>query len=76
MQMMESGLNTLLDGIGAEFAAMMRKHEKDATTTSSQYSEGLKRFATTHICNLKNWPDELRKSFRENEEDPTVFLRT
>ncbi|PPQ81453.1 hypothetical protein CVT24_001448 [Panaeolus cyanescens] len=74
MKLMEDGLNILLDSFGAEFAATIRKHEEEGTTSSTEYLEGLTQFATTYICSLWDWPEELQKSFGANEEDSTVVI--
>ena len=52
---------------------MMSEHEKNGTTDSPEYQEGLMMFYQKHILNLDVWPVEAIKSMTQMGEDPTVY---
>ena len=56
-----------------DFQDMLARHEKDGTTDTPEYQEGLMQFYRKHILNLEVWPPEALKSMGQMGEDPTVY---
>lgn len=56
-----------------EFQDLVRKHERESTTSSKEYQDALQVFYSKHTCQVVPWPAELVASFKTMEEDPTVY---
>ena len=55
-----------------DFQDLVRKHEREGTTSSKEYQDVLEVFHNKHTCQVIPWPEELVISFKAMEEDPTV----
>ncbi|KAG8216355.1 proline-specific peptidase [Butyriboletus roseoflavus] len=56
-----------------DFQDLVRKHEREGTTSSKEYQDALQVFYSKHTCQVVPWPEELVLSFKAMEEDPTVY---
>ncbi|KAF9232921.1 proline-specific peptidase [Melanogaster broomeanus] len=52
---------------------LRRLHEREGTTASQEYQDGLQVFYNKHTCQVIPWPEELVASFKTMEDDPTVY---
>ncbi|KAI0318464.1 proline-specific peptidase [Amylostereum chailletii] len=73
MELWEVSVNKLLSRFPEEFREMLHKHEREGTTDSKEYQDGMAVFYQKHICTLDPWPEDLVKAFAGMEEDPTVY---
>lgn len=72
MELWEKGTNKLLQGFPQEFGEMLKKHEKEGTTSTIEYKEGLRAFYQKHTCAVDPWPEMLLHSFSAMDDDPAV----
>ncbi|KAF8837469.1 proline-specific peptidase [Paxillus ammoniavirescens] len=56
-----------------DFQDMLRKHEREGTTSSKEYQDGVQVFHDRHTCQVIPWPEELVACFKTIEDDPTVY---
>ncbi|ONI83227.1 alpha/beta hydrolase [Actinosynnema sp. ALI-1.44] len=57
----------------AEVQAVLSRHEAAGTTDSKEYFEATMAFYNRHLCRVQPWPKEVRASFMEMFDDPTVY---
>jgi L-proline amide hydrolase len=63
----------LLAALPVEARETIHRHEAAGTTDDPAYVEACMVFYRRHVCRLEEWPEEVRRSFRAIEEDPTVY---
>lgn len=68
--------NKLRDGLPADVEATLKRHEEEGTTDDPEYLEACAVFYRRHVCRVDPWPDEMTRTFRALEEDPTVYGTT
>ncbi|KZT03129.1 proline-specific peptidase [Laetiporus sulphureus 93-53] len=69
-----SGMKHLIIGnASASMEEMLRRHEREGTTDSKEYQEGMQVFYQKHVCAMNPWPELLLESFAAMSEDPTVY---
>jgi hypothetical protein len=68
------GIEHLLYRFPKEFVQTIRKHEAEGTTDSQEYMDASTLFYKKHACTVDPWPEELIRSFKEFEKNPTVRL--
>jgi proline-specific peptidase len=73
MKLWAVGTNNLLEQFPEETREMLKKHERDGTTDSKEYQEGIQIFYSKHVCKLQPWPELLLQSFGAMTDDPTVY---
>ncbi|KAG7447365.1 proline-specific peptidase [Guyanagaster necrorhizus] len=73
MELYEVGTNALLEKFPPDFVAMLRKHEREGTTSSKEYEDGMMVFMKKHVCTLDPWPEDVMASFESFGKNPTVF---
>lgn len=56
-----------------EVEAELRRHEAEGTTDSDAYRAACGEFNRRFMCRLDAWPDELVRSMRAVDDDPTVY---
>ncbi|KAF8551857.1 proline-specific peptidase [Imleria badia] len=59
-----------------EFQDLVRKHEREGTTSSKEYQDALRVFYNKHTCQVVPWPEDLVVSFKAMEETRPCALGT
>ncbi|KAK0476153.1 Alpha/Beta hydrolase protein [Armillaria novae-zelandiae] len=73
IELYQKGVNALLDKFPPEFVAMLKKHEREGTTSSKEYQDGTMIFMKKHVCTLDQWPADVVTSFKAYMGNPTVY---
>jgi proline-specific peptidase len=73
IQLLADATNKLLNAFPQEFRDMIHKHEREKTTDSQEYQDGMGVFYSKHICQVDPFPEVLNESFGAMGEDPTVY---
>ena len=66
--------NRLRDELPPQVQATLLKHEKAGTTDHSEYKEAIRIFYDRHVCRVTPWPDEVARTFKAIDDDPTVYM--
>lgn len=73
LKLWEQSMHHWLNKFPEDFREMLRRHERDGTTSSEEYQRGMKEFYNKHTCQVIPWPVELDQSFADMDENPTVY---
>jgi len=73
LKLWEQSMHHWLNKFPEDFREMLRRHERDGTTSSEEYQRGMKEFYNKHTCQVIPWPAELDQSFADMDENPTVY---
>jgi L-proline amide hydrolase len=65
--------NRLREALPPEVQATLLKHERAGTTSDPDYVKAMRVFYDRHVCRVTPWPDEVARTFRAIDEDPTVY---
>jgi L-proline amide hydrolase len=65
--------NRLREALPPEVQATLLKHERAGTTSDPDYVRAMRVFYDRHVCRVTPWPDEVARTFRAIDEDPTVY---
>ncbi len=65
--------NRLREALPPEVQATLLKHERAGTTSDPEYTKAVRVFYDRHVCRVTPWPDEVARTFKAIEEDPTVY---
>ncbi|BAJ83160.1 peptidase S33 (plasmid) [Acidiphilium multivorum AIU301] len=65
--------NRLRAELPAEVQQTLLAHERAGTTDHPDYEAAVDVFYHRHLCRLDHWPDEVKRSFAQMAEDPTVY---
>ncbi|KAJ7471391.1 proline-specific peptidase [Mycena galericulata] len=74
MELWARGTNTLLAASPRETRSIIEEHERFGTIDSPEYQDAMQLFNETHLCTLKPWPTDLRRSFTDLLDDPRLYL--
>jgi L-proline amide hydrolase len=66
--------NRLRDALPPEVQAILLAHEAAGTTGSPEYTQAVRVFYDRHVCRVNPWPDEVARTFKAIEDDPTVYM--
>jgi L-proline amide hydrolase len=66
--------NRLRDELPPQIQATLLKHERAGTTSHSEYKEAMRVFYDRHVCRVTPWPDEVARTFKAIDDDPTVYM--
>jgi L-proline amide hydrolase len=66
--------NRLRDELPPQVQATLLKHERAGTTSHSEYKEAMRVFYDRHVCRVTPWPDEVARTFKAIDDDPTVYM--
>jgi L-proline amide hydrolase len=66
--------NRLRDELPPQVQATLLKHEKAGTTDHSEYKDAVRVFYDRHVCRVTPWPEEVARTFKAIDEDPTVYM--
>jgi L-proline amide hydrolase len=66
--------NRLRAALPPDIQATLLRHEADGTTSSAEYQAAMLAFYDRHVCRVKPWPDEVARTFKAIEDDPTVYF--
>ena len=66
--------NRLRDELPPQVQATLLKHEKAGATDHSEYKEAMRVFYDRHVCRVTPWPEEVARTFKAIDEDPTVYM--
>lgn len=73
MDLWVSEANRLREGLPPDVQKTLLRHEKAGTTDSAEYAEAVKVFNARHVCRIVPIPDEVQRTFKAIEDDPTVY---
>ncbi len=59
--------------LAARCAATLLAHEAAGSTDSKEYTQAMKVFYERHVCRVVPMPDEVARTFKAIEEDPTAY---
>ncbi|KAF9225061.1 proline-specific peptidase [Gyrodon lividus] len=68
----EQSIQHWLGKFPQNFQDMLRKHEREGTTSSKEYQDGVQVFYNKHSCQIIPWPEEFVAAVKTMEDDPTV----
>jgi L-proline amide hydrolase len=66
--------NRLREALPPEVQATLLKHERAGTTSDPEYVRAVRVFYDRHVCRVTPWPDEVARTFKALDEDPTVYM--
>lgn len=66
--------NRLRDELPPQVQATLLKHERAGTTDSPEYKDAMRVFYDRHVCRVTPWPDEVARTFKAIDENPTVYM--
>lgn len=67
-----SSMRTHLSRFPQPFQDLIHRHEREGTTSAKEYRDALQVFYEKHTCQVVPWPEELVRSFKAMEEEPSV----
>lgn len=73
MELWVSEANRLREALPPEVQATLLKHERAGTTNDPEYAKAVRVFYDRHVCRVTPWPEEVARTFKAIEEDPTVY---
>ena len=65
--------NRLREALPPEVQATLLKHERAGTTSDPDYVKAMRVFYDRHFCRVTPWPDEVARTFKSIDDDPTVY---
>jgi L-proline amide hydrolase len=74
MELWVSEANRLREALPPEVQATLLKHERVGTTSDPEYGTAVRVFYDRHVCRVKPWPDEVARTFKAIDDDPTVYM--
>jgi L-proline amide hydrolase len=66
--------NRLRDELPPQVQATLLKHERAGTTEDPEYKDAVRVFYDRHVCRVTPWPEEVARTFKAIDEDPTVYM--
>jgi L-proline amide hydrolase len=66
--------NRLREALPPEVQETLKRHEAAGTTRTPEYQEAVEVFYARHVCRVVPRPDEVERTFKAIEEDPTVYF--
>ncbi len=66
--------NRLREALPSEVQATLLKHERAGTTSDPEYVKAMRVFYDRHVCRVTPWPDEVARTFKAIDDDPTVYM--
>jgi len=66
--------NRLRAELPAGVQATLLRHEAAGTTTTAEYQQAMLAFYERHVCRVVPMPDEVARTFKAIEDDPTVYF--
>lgn len=66
--------NILRQALPPEVEATLLRHEADNTTADPAYAAAVQVFYERHLCRVVPFPDDLQRSLKALEADPTVYM--
>ena len=66
--------NRLSDELPPQVQATLLRHERAGTTEDPEYKEAVRVFYDRHVCRVTPWPEEVARTFKAIDEDPTVYM--
>jgi L-proline amide hydrolase len=66
--------NRLRDELPPQVQATLLRHERAGTTEDPEYKEAVRVFYDRHVCRVTPWPEEVARTFKAIDEDPTVYM--
>jgi L-proline amide hydrolase len=66
--------NRLRDELPPQVQATLLKHERAGTTEHPEYKDAVRVFYDRHVCRVTPWPEEVARTFKAIDEDPTVYM--
>jgi L-proline amide hydrolase len=66
--------NRLREALPQEVQATLLRHERAGTTSDPDYVKAVRVFYDRHVCRVTPWPDEVARTFKAIDEDPTVYM--
>jgi L-proline amide hydrolase len=66
--------NRLREALPPEVQATLLKHERAGTTGDPDYVKAVRVFYDRRVCRVTPWPDEVARTFKAIDEDPTVYM--
>jgi L-proline amide hydrolase len=66
--------NRLREELPPQVQGTLLKHEKAGTTDDPEYKEAMRVFYDRHVCRVTPWPDEVARTFKAIDDDPTVYM--
>ena len=66
--------NRLREALPPEVQATLLKHELAGTTDHPEYKRAVRVFYDRHVCRITPWPDEVARTFKAIDDDPTVYM--
>ena len=66
--------NRLRAALPPQVQATLLRHERAGTTTDPDYVKAVRVFYDRHVCRVTPWPDEVARTFKAIDEDPTVYM--
>lgn len=66
--------NRLREALPPEVQATLLKHERAGTTNDLEYKKAVRVFYDRHVCRVTPWPEEVARTFKAIDEDPTVYM--
>ena len=73
MDLWVSEANRLRADLPAEVQAALTTNEAAGTTDSPEYTKAVEAFYARHVCRVQPMPDEVQRTFKAIEADPTVY---
>jgi L-proline amide hydrolase len=73
MELWVSEANRLRDDLPPEVQQTLLRHEEAGTTDDPEYRQAEEVFYARHVCRIVPNPPEVQESFRQIDEDPTVY---
>jgi L-proline amide hydrolase len=65
--------NRLRELLPDDVQETLRRHEEAGTTDSAEYQDAMMRFYERHVCRRIPFPEPLRRTFQQIEDEPTVY---
>jgi L-proline amide hydrolase len=66
--------NRLRETLPPQTQATLLKHERAGTTDDPEYKDAVRVFYDRHVCRVTPWPDEVARTFKAIDDDPTVYM--
>ena len=66
--------NRLREALPPEVQETLLMHERAGTTSDPDYVRAMRVFYDRHVCRVTPWPDEVARTFKAIDEDPTVYM--
>ncbi|KAJ7759334.1 proline-specific peptidase [Mycena maculata] len=74
MKLWALGTNALLASLPVGTRTLIEEHEGAGTIHTQEYQDAMQSFNETHLCTLKPWPTDLKRTFTDLLNDPRLYL--